>query len=589
MRWMQRIGQVAHEEAGGPRLPLPAPPVRGLPPDTRIPTLRTAVVHPVNPECNSTCICSTPQLARPSATPPQTQPHPTPRTAVVHADAAAQHGQDAANLGQLAVLLCMELGAVRSEGQKSVNVLTVHQRLTGCCNRNLGQAVAVMFAWSGGQAALLCCSGKRFAGAPLLARRCWGVAAGVPLLGRYGQQPPISPDRRLKATQGMRSVPHNQHQHRAAGKTAARQPPLTRQADRDASTPLTRQAVDGGGEDAVHQLLFVVLVQVQALHLQYICAFVQDATLRPALQASYCWKTAVACTAAEKPAACAAPRLSMRCLGCTADGAWCASASHCPFIPRNPFIQPETAAEACPVRRGLTLLLAGVRHGATASAGDTPPLIQTATKLQSNCSQCLPGAPAPRTAPSFPGNPSISLQLQQRIETKSGACLVRQRLALLLAEVEHDAGVVVAGRHHAHNLQDIALLLRCAARMSTSHSEPHKPQAGSKSPTPCADVEGARSPPAWRSQNKTTKRCRARESKPHKSEQHKPQAGSKSPPCTDVEAARSPPGLSCGGCRGAEGRQAKPAGMPRRCSLCTLLCRPRNTADANPRMILKQT
>jgi len=30
-----------------------------------------------------------------------------PPTAVVHADAAAQHGQDAADLRQLAVLLCV--------------------------------------------------------------------------------------------------------------------------------------------------------------------------------------------------------------------------------------------------------------------------------------------------------------------------------------------------------------------------------------------------------------------------------------------------------------------------------------------------
>ena len=80
-RWMKQTGQVVHEEAGGPRLPLPASPVRGLPPSTRI---------------------------------------PAPPTAVVHADAAAQHGQDAADLGQLAVLLCTDWG-VRNEGQTSTN------------------------------------------------------------------------------------------------------------------------------------------------------------------------------------------------------------------------------------------------------------------------------------------------------------------------------------------------------------------------------------------------------------------------------------------------------------------------------------
>lgn len=42
---------------------------------------------------------------------------------------------------------------------------------------------------------------------------------------------------------------------------------------------------------------------------------------------------------------------------------------------------------------------------------------------------------------------------------QAAARLVRQRLALLLAEIEHDAGVVVAGRHHVHNFQDVALLL----------------------------------------------------------------------------------------------------------------------------------
>ena len=251
---------------------------------------------------------------------------------------------------------------------------------------------------------MLCCSGKRYAGAPLLGRRCCGVAAGAPRLGRYGQQPPIPHDRQSAATEGMRLCPAQPAPAQNSGADSCQTGtphPTGSQWGRKGGCPT--QPADNWAGSSKQQAPISPDRQSMAEEKMPSTSFFSSSSFRsrPCIcrihvrlcrmqrsgqpyKPATAVKTAVARTAAGRPVTCAAPRLSMRCLGRTSDGAWCASASRssllaCGMVQQQalgtPLIQPANCNQAAP-----------------------------------NCSLGLPGAPAPRTAPSFPGNPSTRLQ-----------------------------------------------------------------------------------------------------------------------------------------------------------------------------------